>query len=404
MTEAAGGSGSGRIDDEMFAEELQIRKQTFREIMRQLEFSPKLFRERSPKTSNILTNTLAWWRPIPNEPLPLEYIREYRTTPTTCALALYMFENVFQPAMEKYAPLRREGDFDLAFKNVVVQAFFDLKLLYIKSRFKCVQKLQDMYRTYEFPEILAFRRLPLRKSTPQTSLRTGIFSKSARCKTVEDSRSSFADIGFHLVREKQELVVPTYATTTPYEKIVALQKVFDEDSAISEFLRTNRDFRGAVLDMVLQDTVSHQICPLVFLQEGFDPIIVIVNSWHFDAVDVNLFSSLTPAKKHFKVHVFPNDAIPENDASFRNLQEKDVGKGQCQDWSVILAYKFAKAFTYADLLPARKGGAAAGGVEDYSSLYTKVTLFYKLLNEENDLIQFQRDVGLLGGEIQCSVQ
>lgn len=407
-----GGTKRKRNDEVFYEEEMRIRKDLFRNVMKQVYMDSKNFQNYHP-LDNVsiglrqkLITSLGWWTRLPPPRYSVPYYDEFakRTTPMTYEISRDMFQNVFVPQMAKFSQLCYDANFSKAYYNIFEKTVAQMIDLILVSPMPPQEKnaLFSLYHNYTFPtSCSAFRRLPLRASAPPTSIRTGTLTSLARCKTLKDAK--FPDLGFGVAN----VVSNNIYTRTPEEQEAAkssLPQVFDEKE-VFEFLRNTDNNRGFITDFRLfddDDGSSHAISPLVFLKKGAKPIVVVVNAWHFPETTASVLSHLSPVGQDAKVHIFPNDAISDEDKSFQNVQENDAGEGQCQEWSVILAYKFAKAFTYDDLLPQSRGEAVA---QDYSSLYAKVKVFYKHLNDKN-LTDLQRETGLLGGysSVQCSVQ
>jgi hypothetical protein len=432
--------GSPRIVSGWVRTHFEKRKQTLSKVMISIAFNSGFISRSSDATkmlSEDVKEALSWYtrRTRYQSIRPEDNVED--TSRYSCLLALLVFENSFVPLTQKFGYLMAQG---LEFFDIVFEPFAQLKsrlqaevvlLRFVNDpgnsdsldeeqkrikiqtadRVLIFERLLEVYESFDLLATVSFRRLPLRRTiSDPTVLRTGRFSYSGRCKTLQDAVPMFDSIGFWTQRPKPYEESLPIGSKEEREYIESSTKgagggqtytnLFAEKFAknsdglyfLQSVYMTDKRYRGAALSLftISDSGIGHAICPLLFVKRSQSPILVFVNAWHFKSGTVLYLRALGKPLGVGHVFVFPNDAVP-NDTNFTNVQKYDEGVGQCQDWSVILAYKFAQAFTFNDLEP--RAGAAG---PDFSTLFNRVKDFYKAL-ATRDLVSFQREVGLLGG-------
>ena len=81
--------------------------------------------------------------------------------------------------------------------------------------------------------------------------------------------------------------------------------------------------------------------------------LLVLNTWTFDSDTYFRIKSadLTYTGLKVKVFVFPNDALGNrNEFDLQDKDECNFKKGQCQDWSLLICWLFAKSFGTGDAL------------------------------------------------------
>ena len=400
---AAGAGGAGGASNAEFSSRLADLKFVVNQIVKY----PKAVAtpEAQTKLREKFKNALSWYTAPSawDNPNRFELITKESVT-----LARQVFEAWTKMSFDLSANVINPAESNNALDNVVYQGVRELAEVIKEDLAEDVddklhlKDLQKFIIKYRLPKVqISLRRLPARSGVELTPLRTGSFQRIHRCVSINDVKASFARIKFQFLEKQYESQDLPY-TVKSFDDQLAYDMMMNSfpSSYTYDYTASNREleknYRGLWIDATFAD---HAICPMMFLNPQTQPVIVIVNAWHLPSPDAFRKAFHT---KYYKTFVFPNDAVSKEDPDFRNLQDADAGKGQCQDWSLILAFKFAQAFSYNDLLPR---GVKDDGEPNYDSLYAKVRLFYKTLYETRDLTAFQREVGLLGGGgATCVVQ
>ena len=175
---------------------------------------------------------------------------------------------------------------------------------------------------------------------------------------------------------------------------------YDETSGVleteaSELLQHVKDASVSYVDV---ETFAHVMGSL-FVRNSNPAgphMFIILNSWYIeDAERANMkFDGL--AEKNVYVYVFPNDIgeFAEN-IDIQRFDFWRYGEGQCQDWSLILAYEFFKTFQSKLSLARPNSKAWTDGFK------VVVAKWYDGIDSDvksrSFVLDLQRQVGLLGG-------
>lgn len=261
----------------------------------------------------------------------------------------------------------------------------------IKSTF--TDLFDDLYSRLLEIAPLSLRRLPLRSSitssacpslttgrSPAGSCRSSCIDDTQRSKVFTQIQPAFGELGVSVTNSN--LFLSETETLQYVRPLFATEEILYFDTIIT----------------FASIGFSHVIGSLYYRQNG---TVVLLNGY-YDSRLGSLRSMMYQALGVQKIYILPNDLRDRKDDF--NIQAEDLsrfGEGQCQDWSFLLAYEFAKRFN-SDSIPTPQFNLFLQLISTEEQQFIDncvdfYTYMEKLSHDVSAIADLQRSVGLYGG-------